>query len=73
LQARGPKTGRAKVELPIEYDGKAIDINFDPKFLTEMLRVLNSEDALTLELTDGNSVALFRCGESYSYIVMPLS
>jgi DNA polymerase-3 subunit beta len=73
LQARGPATGRSKVEMPLEYDGKAIDIAFDPKFLTEMLRVLNPDDALTLELTDGNSVALFRCGDNYSYIVMPLS
>jgi DNA polymerase-3 subunit beta len=73
LQARGPQTGRSKVEMPIEYDGKAIDIAFDPKFLTDMLRVLNAEDSLQLELVDGNSVALFRCGENYSYIVMPLS
>ena len=73
LQARGSATGRSKVEMPIEYEGKAIDIAFDPKFLTEMLRVLNPDDALALELTDGNSVALFRAGEHYSYIVMPLS
>jgi len=73
LQARGPATGRSKVELAIDYDGKAVDIAFDPKFLTEMLRVLNPDDALTLELSDGSSVALFRCGENYSYIVMPLT
>jgi DNA polymerase-3 subunit beta len=73
LQARGAATGRSKVELPLEYDGKAINISFDPKYITDMLRVLNPEDALTLELIDGNSVALFRSGEHYSYIVMPLS
>ncbi len=73
MQARGAGTGRSKVELAIDYEGKPIDIAFDPKFLTEMLRVLNAEDGLSLELSDGNSVALFRCGESYSYIVMPLS
>jgi DNA polymerase-3 subunit beta len=73
LQARGPATGRSKVEMPLEYDGKTIEIAFDPKFLTDMLRVLNPDDALTLELTDSTSVALFRCGENYSYIVMPLS
>jgi DNA polymerase-3 subunit beta len=73
LQSRGAQTGRSKVELPIEYDGKTIDIGFDPKFVTEMLRVLNSDDVLALELVDGNTVALFRCGDNYSYIVMPLS
>jgi DNA polymerase-3 subunit beta len=73
LQARGAATGRSKVELPLEYDGKVINISFDPKYVTDMLRVLNPDDTLTLELVDGNSVALFRAGEQYSYIVMPLS
>ena len=73
LQAKGSNTGRSKVELPLEYDGKAVNISFDPKFVTDMLRVLNPEDALTLELIDGNSVALFKNGDNYSYIVMPLS
>jgi DNA polymerase-3 subunit beta len=73
LQARGAATGRSKVDLPLEYDGKAINISFDPKYVTDMLRILGPEDALTLELVDGNSVALFRHGEHYSYIVMPLS
>lgn len=72
LQASGAETGRSKVELPIEYDGKAIDIRFDPKYLTDMLRVLDTDAALTLELVDGNSPALFRVG-NYSYIVMPLT
>src|SRR5919204_504617 len=31
LQASGAETGRSKVELPVEYDGKAIDISFDPR------------------------------------------
>ncbi|HEV3445475.1 MAG TPA: DNA polymerase III subunit beta [Gemmataceae bacterium] len=73
MQAHGPTTGRSKVEMAVDYDGKQIKIGFDPKFITEMLRVLNADDQLSLELIDGNSVALFRCGENYSYIVMPLS
>jgi DNA polymerase-3 subunit beta len=73
LQAKGGATGRSKVEMPIEFDGKSIDISFDPKFLTEMLRVLNADDSLTLELIDSTSVGLFKCAPNYSYIVMPLS
>jgi DNA polymerase-3 subunit beta len=73
LQARGAETGRSKVETPLEYDGKALEINFDPRFLTEMLRVLEPDAALSLELVDGNSPALFKSGENYSYVVMPLS
>src|SRR5262249_51338078 len=72
LQAKGGGTGRSKVEMAIDYEGKTIDIAFDPKFLTEMLRVLGADEALTLELVDSTSVGLFRSGTNYSYIVMPL-
>jgi hypothetical protein len=34
---------------------------------------LEPDVALTLELVDGNSPALFRHGSDYSYVVMPLS
>jgi DNA polymerase-3 subunit beta len=73
LQAQGTESGRSKVELPLEYDGKPIEIRFDPRFLTDMLRVLDPDAALTVELVDGSSPALLRCGTDYSYVVMPLS
>src|SRR5437764_9621696 len=47
LQASGAETGRSKVELPLDYEGKPIDIKFDPRFLTDMLRVLEPDAALT--------------------------
>src|SRR5438132_7170644 len=73
MQAHGRTTGRSTVELPIDNDDKQIKIAFDPKFVTEMLRVLNADDSLIVELVDANSVGLFRSGENYSYIVMPLT
>jgi DNA polymerase-3 subunit beta len=72
LQARGAEAGRSKVELPLEYDGKPLEISFDPKFLTEMLRVLDADAPLALELVDGTSPALFRCDTNYLYVVVPL-
>jgi DNA polymerase-3 subunit beta len=72
LQARGLEAGRSKVEMPLEYDGKAIEISFDPKFLLEMLRVLEPEAQITLEMVDSNSPALFRCDTNYLYVVVPL-
>jgi DNA polymerase III subunit beta len=73
LQARGTESGRSKVELPVEYDGKELTINFDAHFVTDMLRVLSADAPLSLELVDGNSPALFRSGPDYSYVVMPLT
>jgi DNA polymerase III subunit beta len=73
LEAQGAVTGRSKVELPLEYEGKPIDINFDPQYVVEMLRVLEPDALLTLELVDGNSPALFKAGDGYQYLVMPLT
>jgi DNA polymerase-3 subunit beta len=73
LQSQGSTTGRSRVEMPIEYDGKAIDINFNPEYLTDMLKVLPAEAALTVDLIDGGSPGLFRCGDNYAYLVMPLT
>jgi DNA polymerase-3 subunit beta len=73
LEAKGATTGRSRVEMPLEYDAKAISINFDPKFLVEMLRVLPDDADLLLELVDGGSPALFRQGGDYLYLVMPLT
>jgi DNA polymerase-3 subunit beta len=73
LQSQGAATGRSKVELPIEYDGAKIDINFDPVYVIDLLKILEVDDPLTLEMTDGTRPALFRSGPNYQYLVMPLS
>ena len=73
LEAQGAATGRSKVEMKIEYEGPAIDISFDPQYLIEMLRVLEDEPDVTLELVDGMRPALFKCGDHYLYLVMPLT
>ncbi len=73
LKAHVADRGRAKVELPIDYEGKAVDIAFQPKFLTDMLHVLEPDASVTLELVDANSAALLKAGDDYSYIIMPLT
>jgi DNA polymerase III sliding clamp (beta) subunit (PCNA family) len=61
------------VELPIEYDGKTLEIGFNPTYLVDMLKVLPPDAELTLDLIDAGSPALFRSGANYSYLVMPLT
>ncbi len=72
LQARGADVGRSQVEMPLDYEGKPVEISFDPKFVTDMLRVLDPATNLSLELVDGNAPALFRCEPNYLYVVVPL-
>ena len=60
LEAQGATTGRSKVELPIEYDGKPIEHQLQPGLSGRHAAVLPADADLTLELIDGNSPALFR-------------
>ncbi len=73
LTARGPETGTGEVTLALpEYAGPVVDIAFDPAYLVEMLRAIEGEPTATLEMTDGQKPALFRVGDQYLYLVMPL-
>jgi len=74
LTARGNETGSSEVEMQLpEYAGAVIDIAFDPVYLTDMLRAVEGEPTATLEMTDGLKPAVFRIGDHYLYLVMPLS
>lgn len=73
LNAQGAATGKSKVEMPIEYSGNPISIQFDPNFLIDMLKVLESSEVVQLDLVDAQKPALFRSGEDYLYLVMPLT
>jgi len=73
LEAQGQTTGRSKVELPLEYEGKNLDINFNPRFLVDMLRILDPETDMTFELVDGNSPGMLKAGDDYSYLILPIT
>jgi DNA polymerase-3 subunit beta len=74
LEARGANTGSSEVSLELpDHDGPKLEIAFDPQFLVECLRSLEGEPTVTLEMSTGTKAALFRCGEQYSYLVMPLT
>lgn len=73
MQSQGATKGKSKVEMPIEYKGEVVSINFDPQYLIEMLKIVDESNPLTLDLIDGNKPALFHNGENYSYLLMPLA
>jgi DNA polymerase-3 subunit beta len=74
MKARGAETGSSEVVMTLpEYDGDAVTIAFDPQYVVEFLRALEGEPSVLLEMCDGTKPALFQCGDSYKYLVMPLS
>jgi DNA polymerase-3 subunit beta len=73
LASQAPDRGSSDVELPIAYDGKAVEITFDPRYLSDALRTLADDATLTAELIDGKNAAVFRTDDEYIYVVMPLT
>jgi DNA polymerase-3 subunit beta len=73
LKARGKETGSSDVVLDLpEYLGPEVKIAFDPQYLLELCRAIEGEPTVTLEMTDGMNSAVFRVGENYLYLVMPM-
>jgi DNA polymerase-3 subunit beta len=74
LKAEGAETGSSEVRLDLpDYDGDEITIAFDPQYLVEMLRAIEGETSISLEMTSGEKPAVFRAGDNYLYLVMPLA
>jgi DNA polymerase-3 subunit beta len=72
LKSQAADVGTSRVELPISHDGEEVIITFDPRFIADFLRVLDPAAAVTLNLIDGNSAAVFKAEDNYTYVVMPL-
>jgi DNA polymerase III subunit beta len=60
-------------ELDIDYGGDSIEIGFNVTYLIDALSNMG-QDMVTLELSDGNSSALFTIPENatFKYVVMPM-
>ena len=73
LSSHAADIGTSHVELAITYDGKPIDITFDPRYLIDALRTLDDTTPITAELIDAKNAAVFRTPDGYTYVVMPLT
>ncbi len=73
LKSIAADVGESKVEMPISYDGESLTITFDPRYIVEFLRILDSASSVKLLLNDSDSAALLKTEDGYQYVVMPLS
>ena len=73
LSSRAPEMGEAEVNVPAEaYSGEAIDIGFNPQFVTDALKVINA-DQVNIELKAPNKPGTLKVGNDFLYVVMPVS
>lgn len=72
LSSRTPEQGEAVVSVPINYTGDEVEIGFNPVFLTDVLRVAFT-DRVVFEFAEANRPGVFRCGDGFLYVVMPVN
>ncbi|MEM1183978.1 MAG: DNA polymerase III subunit beta [Planctomycetota bacterium] len=73
LSSRVPEMGEARIGVELaSFDGTDIEIGFNPAFITDALKVVDQPDVL-LELKAPNKPGLFRAGQGFTYVVMPVN
>jgi DNA polymerase-3 subunit beta len=73
LAGETAEAGQSRIELPISYDGVAIAIMLDPKYISDFLKVIDSEKTFTLEIKDDRSAAVCYTDDGYGYVIMPMA
>jgi DNA polymerase-3 subunit beta len=72
LTSRSPEAGEATINFACKYEGGDMEIGFNPQFLVDALRVVDS-DEVTLELSAANRPGLLKGGASFLYVIMPVN
>jgi DNA polymerase III subunit beta len=72
LTSRSPEAGEATVTFPCKYEGADVEIGFNPNFVTDALRVVDT-DEVSLELTAPNRPGLLKGGPNFLYVIMPVN
>jgi DNA polymerase-3 subunit beta len=72
LTSRSPESGEATVNFPCKFEGADVEIGFNPQFLAEALRVVDS-DEISMEITAPNRPGLLKGGPNFLYVIMPVN
>ena len=65
-----PDVGESREEVPIQYSGKEMVVGFNPQFLIDVLKNIDSE-FIDLELLGPDKAAVIRM-ETYLYLALPM-
>jgi DNA polymerase-3 subunit beta len=72
LTSRSPEAGEARVDFACKFDGADLEIGFNPAFLVDALKVIDS-DEVSLEMSAPNRPGLLRGGPNFLCVVMPVN
>jgi DNA polymerase-3 subunit beta len=71
LESGRAGAGCSRVARQVPYQGKAVRVALEPRYLVELLRCLEGEATVELGLTAADTPVLFRAGD-YIHVLMPL-
>lgn len=71
ITANTPEVGEAKESLAVNYKGKDFSIAFNPEYLSDPLRNLESE-LVHFDFTDELSPGVIRHDKPFLYVIMPM-
>jgi DNA polymerase-3 subunit beta len=72
FSGRAPEAGDAQVEMAADYKGEPIEIGFNPQFLIDALRVIQTPE-FALELGQPDRPGLIKSGTNFLYVLMPIN
>jgi len=71
MTSSSPEIGEARVSMPAKYDGKGLEIAFNPDFLKDVLNSMD-EEVVTLEMSDALSPGVVRGESPFLHVLMPM-
>lgn len=73
VNSQAAEVGHARIEVPITYDGAAVETALDLRYLTEMLRVLPPDQLVDMDIEGPQTAAYLKTEDSFGYVLMPLT
>ncbi len=71
ITANSPEIGEAREEVAVVYEGKDVQIAFNPSYMTDVLKNLEDQ-SIFFEMTDSASPALVKTDYDFVYVIMPM-
>jgi DNA polymerase-3 subunit beta len=73
LTSRAPEMGEAEIHVDLDaYEGDPVEIGFNPGFITDALKVIDSQNVI-VELKAANKPGVLKTGNEFTYVVMPVN
>jgi len=71
ITSNSPNVGDAREEIEVEYNGPELPIAFNPYYLIDILKCLESDTA-TIELTNALKPGVIKEGDTFLAVIMPM-